>query len=169
MRHIARLLCTLLLSISAFGQTPATTAQSIEQALRQKQSMREQSPVKNMAWRNVGPTIMSGRVVDLAVNPQDPTEFYVGYASGGVWYTKNNGTSFDPVLDSSMTQNVGALAVDWGNNVIWVGTGEVNSSRSSYAGIGLLKSEDHGKSWQNMGLVDGHHISKILQIGRAHV
>ena len=162
MRQFALLMCVLLATTATWGQTPATSAQAIEQALTQKQSMRQQSEVKNLGWRNVGPTIMSGRVVDLAVNPQDPTEFYVGYASGGVWYTKNNGTSFDPVLDSSMTQNVGALAVDWGNNVIWVGTGEVNASRSSYAGIGLLKSEDHGKSWQNMGLVDGHHISRIL-------
>lgn len=162
MRLFSVLFGTLLMLTSAWGQTPATSAQEIQQALAQKQSMREQSSIKNLAWRNVGPTIMSGRVVDLAVNPEDPTEFYVGYASGGVWYTNNNGTSFDPVLDSSMTQNVGALAVDWQKEVIWVGTGEVNASRSSYAGIGLLKSEDHGQSWQSMGLVDGHHISKIL-------
>lgn len=162
MRQFSVLLCALLGFASALGQSPATSALDIQQALIQKQSMREQSLVKNLAWRNVGPTIMSGRVVDLAVNPADPTEFYVGYASGGVWYTKNNGTSFDAVLDSSMTQNVGSLAVDWQNDIIWVGTGEVNASRSSYAGIGLLKSEDHGKSWQSMGLVDGHHISRIL-------
>jgi hypothetical protein len=48
------------------------------------------------------------------------------------------------------------------NGTIWVGTGEVNSSRSSYAGIGILKSEDKGKTWQNMGLQDSHHISRIL-------
>jgi photosystem II stability/assembly factor-like uncharacterized protein len=162
MRQFSVLLYALLGFASALGQSPATSALDIQQALAQKQSMREQSLVKNLAWRNVGPSIMSGRVVDLAVNPADPTEFYIGYASGGVWYTKNNGTSFDPVLDSSMTQNVGSLAVDWQNDIIWVGTGEVNASRSSYAGIGLLKSLDHGKSWQSMGLVDGHHISRIL-------
>ncbi len=162
MRQFSVLLYALLGFASAWAQSPATSALDIQQALTQKQSMREQSLVKNLAWRNVGPTIMSGRVVDLAVNPADPTEFYIGYASGGVWYTKNNGTSFDPVLDSSMTQNVGSLAVDWQNDIIWVGTGEVNASRSSYAGIGLLKSLDHGKSWQSMGLVDGHHISRIL-------
>ena len=161
--RLAFLLFFALFFIStARSQTPASSAQDIEQALTQKQSMREQSSVKTLAWRNVGPTIMSGRVVDLAVNPEDPTEFYVGYASGGVWYTKNNGTSFDPILDNSMTQNVGALAVDWKHNIIWVGTGEVNSSRSSYAGIGLLRSDDGGESWQSMGLIDGHHISRIL-------
>jgi hypothetical protein len=44
---------------------------------------------------------MSGRVVDVDVNPDDPTEFYVGYASGGLWYTTNNGQSFVPVFDST--------------------------------------------------------------------
>ena len=144
------------------AQTPASTAQDIADALERKQQMHETSAVKNLKWRSVGPTIMSGRVVDLAVNPDDPTEFYVAYASGGVWHTKNNGTSFEPILDNAMTQNVGTLAVDWQNKVIWVGTGEVNASRSSYAGIGLLKTTDAGASWTSMGLMDGHHISRIL-------
>ncbi|CAN0003677.1 unnamed protein product [Pylaiella littoralis] len=154
--------CTLLFVSSAIAQQPATSASDVSNALQQKEQLTQNSLVKNLPFKNVGPTIMSGRVVDLAVNPDNPTEFYVGYASGGVWHTKNNGTTFTPVLDSSPTQNVGSLAVDWKNNTIWVGTGEVNSSRSSYAGIGLLKSSDNGKSWQNMGLKDSHHISKII-------
>lgn len=122
----------------------------------------QESLVKNVPFTNIGPNIMSGRVVDLAVNPNDPTEFYVAYASGGLWYTTNNGTSFTPVLDNSPTQNVGAIAVDWNSKIIWVGTGENNSSRSSYAGIGILKSTDQGKTWQNMGLTDSHHFGSIL-------
>lgn len=118
--------------------------------------------VKNIPLKNIGPTVMSGRVVDVDVNPDNPTEFYVGYASGGLWYTNNNGTSFIPVLDTSTTQNVGDIAVDWKSGTIWVGTGENNSSRSSYAGIGILKSTDKGKTWQNMGLTDSHHIGRIV-------
>jgi len=124
--------------------------------------MAQTSTVKNLAFQNIGPTIMSGRVVDFAVNPNNPIEFYVGYASGGLWHTNNNGTSFTPVMDNSPTQNVGCVAVNWKTGTIWVGTGEVNASRSSYAGIGLLKSDDKGKTWQNMGLADSHHISSIL-------
>lgn len=105
---------------------------------------------------------MSGRVVDIDVNLNNPIEFYVGFASGGLWYTKNNGTSFTPVLDTAETQNVGDIAVDWKTETIWLGTGENNASRSSYAGIGILKSNDKGKTWQNMGLTDTHHIGRIL-------
>lgn len=99
---------------------------------------------------------------DIDVNPNDPTEFYVGYASGGLWYTKNNGTSFTPVLDNSPTQNIGDIAVDWKKGTIWVGTGEKNSSRSSYAGIGILKSDNQGLTWEHVGLPDSHHVSRII-------
>ena len=113
-------------------------------------------------FQSIGPTIMSGRIVDLAVNPQNPSEFYAAYASGGLWYTNNNGASFTPVMDSAPTLNCGSVAVDWNSGTIWVGTGEVNSSRSSYSGIGVLKSSDKGKTWQNLGLPESHHISRIV-------
>ncbi|MBN8566080.1 MAG: glycosyl hydrolase [Flavobacteriales bacterium] len=119
------------------------------------------SLVKNVKIENIGPTIMSGRVVDVDVNPNKPTEFYVAYASGGVWYSNNNGMSFQPIMDTAPTINVGEIAVDWKNGIIWVGTGEHNASRSSYAGIGVLKSTDKGKTWINTGLKDSHHIGKI--------
>lgn len=150
-----------LFSIATFGQQ-ASTANALKASLDTQQNLHKQSLVKNVSFTNIGPTVMSGRVVALAVNPSDPTEFYVGYASGGVWYTQNNGTTFKPVLDTAPTQNVGDIAVDWKNHTIWVGTGEDNSSRSSYAGIGILKSTDRGKTWQHTGLFDSHHIGRIL-------
>lgn len=151
-----------VISALTYAQPPASTIAEVQQGIEQKARLAENSLVKNLPFKNIGPTVMSGRVVDFAVNPKNSTEFYVGYASGGVWHTKNNGTTFTPILDSSPTQNVGSLAVDWKTGTIWVGTGEVNSSRSSYAGIGLLQSTDNGVTWKNMGLKDSHHISKIL-------
>jgi photosystem II stability/assembly factor-like uncharacterized protein len=155
-------LALFLISSICYTQQSATSAQTIAEAFSLKKQMEANSLVKNIAFENIGPTVMSGRVVDVDVNPGDPTEFYVGYASGGLWYTNNNGTSFLPVLDSSETQNVGQIAVDWNSGVIWVGTGENNSSRSSYAGIGILKSIDKGTTWTNVGLNDSHHIGAIL-------
>lgn len=151
-----------LLSLQIIAQQPASSSAELEKGLVQKEALVNNSLVKNLPFKNIGPTVMSGRVTALAVNPNNPVEFYVSYASGGVWYTNNNGTSFKPTLDSSPTQNVGSLAVDWNTKTIWVGTGEVNASRSSYAGIGLLKSTNQGESWENLGLTDSHHISNIL-------
>ena len=149
-------------SFLSFAQQPSTPASDIENAISQKEALLKNSLVKNIAFKNIGPTVMSGRVTDLAVNPENPIEFYVAYASGGLWHTTNNGISFQPILDNSNTQNIGDIAVDWKTNTIWVGTGENNASRSSYAGIGVLKSTDNGKTWQNMGLKDSHHIGRIL-------
>lgn len=104
---------------------------------------------------------MSGRVVDLDVNPVDPTEFYVAYATGGLWHTVNNGQSFAPVFDSTDIITIGDVAVNWANKIIWVGTGEVNASRSTYAGLGVYKSNNNGKTWQWLGLPESHHIGKI--------
>ena len=119
----------------AIAQQHITPSETVEQALQQRRAMVESSLVKNVPFENIGPTIMSGRVVDLDVNPDMPSEFYVAYASGGVWHTVNNGTSFYPILDGSDTQNVGDIAIHWPSRTIYVGTGENNASRSSYAGI----------------------------------
>lgn len=162
--NYSKLLTFLLFtfSILGFSQQSATSADVIKQALEQKRQLAENSLVKNVPFQNIGPTIMSGRVVDIDVNPDLPSEFYVGYASGGVWYTNNNGTTFSPILDASDTQNVGDIAVHWPTRIIYVGTGENNASRSSYAGIGILKSTNNGQTWANVGLMDAHHFAPLL-------
>ena len=161
MRHFTFLFCFLIVQFS-ISQQMATSKADVEKALNQKAEMAATSIVKNVPLQNIGPSVMSGRVVDLEVNPDNATEFYVAYASGGLWHTTSNGISFEPILDNSETQNIGEIAIDWKNDIIWVGTGENNSSRSSYAGIGILKSTDKGKTWENMGLKDSHHIGRII-------
>ncbi len=114
-----------------------------------------------MPIRDLGPRVMSGRVVDLAVKPGG-AEFYVAYATGGVFHTVNHGTSFEPVFDHAATTAVGCVAADWERGRLFVGTGEVNSSRSSYAGSGLYRSDDAGATWTRLGLGDTHHIGRIV-------
>ena len=81
----------IILVATAFGQQPATPSSVIKKSLEQKDALMQKSLVKNIPFTNIGPTVMSGRVTDLAVNPENPIEFYVAYASGGVWHTINNG------------------------------------------------------------------------------
>ncbi len=152
----------LLASALSFAQPQSSDSSKLIDAYQQKEELTKSSRVKNIHFRNIGPTIMSGRVVALEVNPNDPTKFYVAYASGGVWYTDNNGTSFKSISENWPTQNIGEITMDWNNKILWVGTGENNSSRSSYSGIGILKTEPNGSNWVNVGLTDSHHIGKIL-------
>ena len=151
-----------IFSLLSYSQNNFTSARSIEISENNYEEQLRSSIVKNIELTNIGPSVMSGRVTDLEVNPNNPTEFYVAYASGGLWHTKNNGTTFSPIMDNSMTQNIGDFAIDWESNSIYVGTGESNSSRSSYPGIGIIKSNDNGSTWSNIGLRDSHHISRVL-------
>ena len=150
--------------VVAPASTEATSAADRMAGYQQRQKLDAVSLVNNVKFRAVGPTNMSGRVVDLDVNDANPTHFIVAYASGGLWKTENNGMSFTPLFDNESTMTIGDIAVDWKTNgqTIWVGTGENNSSRSSYAGDGVYKSTDGGKTWQHVGLQATHHIGKVI-------
>lgn len=144
----------------------ATSASERSTAVGARSSLFRESVVASVPAKNVGPTVMSGRVADIDVSPIDPTHFYVAYASGGLWRTQNNGQSFEPLFDSEASMTIGAIAVRWGTSdgmdEIWIGTGESNSSRSSYAGTGMYRSKDGGSTWQHVGLDDSHHIGAIV-------
>lgn len=141
---------------------PATPASDRLAGFDQRRSLAAKSLISAIEFENIGPTVQSGRVVDLAVNPNDPTEFYVAYASGGLWKTENNGMTFRSLFDNEVVMTIGDIAVDWERNTIWLGSGEVNSSRSSFAGMGMYKSTDGGTNWTYTGLPESHHIGRII-------
>jgi len=144
------------------AQVSPTPATERLKGIEKKKALISNSLVKNLGCKSIGPSVMSGRVVDVDVNPDDPSIFYVAYASGGLWKTINNGQSFSPLFDDQTVITIGDIAVDWKNNRIWVGTGENNSSRSSFSGVGIFESKDDGKTWVHKGLEESQHIGRII-------
>lgn len=154
-------LCLLFVTFLSKAQIKPTPSNERLKGLQQRKVLERNSVINHVKFRNIGPSVMSGRVDDIEANPEDPTEFYVAYATGGLWHTTNNGLSFTSIFDSADVIGIGDIAVNWKTRTIWVGTGEVNSSRSSYAGIGVYKSKDNGKTWEYLGLPESHHIGKV--------
>ena len=128
--------------------------------------------LKPLTWRSVGPANMAGRVATIALAPNNPKTYFVGYATGGLWKTTNNGTTFSPVFDDKETSSIGAVAVcdvptNWRGwldekdeldkdadlaelgkaKIVWVGTGEGNGRNSSSWGNGVYRSTDGGETF----------------------
>jgi photosystem II stability/assembly factor-like uncharacterized protein len=102
-------------------------------------------------------------VDDLAVLESNPSVFYVGAATSGVWKTVNAGTTFTPVFDNESTASIGDIAITQTDpNLVWVGTGENNNRQSSSWGDGVFKSSDGGRTWRNMGLRNSTAIARII-------
>ncbi len=126
-------------------------------------AMKEQSLFKDLKWRFIGPEIMSGRVTDVGVPRGRKYTIYAASASGGVWKTVNEGTTWEPIFEEAASTSIGDMALAPSNpDIVWVGTGEANIFRSSMAGSGIYKSLDAGKTWKHMGLAATHTIARIV-------
>jgi photosystem II stability/assembly factor-like uncharacterized protein len=116
-----------------------------------------------LAFRSIGPAVTSGRIIDIDVNPNDHSEYYVAAAHGSLWKTINGGITFTPIFDTQSSFAMGAVTLEPGNpNVVWVGTGENNAHSNVIPGDGVYKSEDGGKSWTHKGLKKSQHIGGII-------
>ena len=155
------------LQIGAASQTPAPTAT----ASATPSASPTPTPInwstdpllRRFVWRGIGPASMGGRIDDIAVAETNPYIYYVGFATGGVWKTSNNGTTFQPVFATYSTASIGDIAVAPSNaDVVWVGTGEANNRQSSSFGDGIYKSTDGGKTFTRMGLENSQTIARIV-------
>jgi len=121
------------------------------------------STLSGIKLRSIGPALMSGRIADIAIHPNNNNIWYVAVGSGGVWKTVNSGTTWEPIFDDQTSYSIGCVIIDPSNpNIIWVGTGENIGGRHVGYGDGIYRSEDGGKSWKNFGLKESQHISKII-------
>jgi photosystem II stability/assembly factor-like uncharacterized protein len=119
--------------------------------------------ISGLKFRSIGPAWASGRIADFAVNPKNTKEYYVAVASGNVWKTTNNGTTWSPIFDKYGAYSIADVEIDPNNhNVIWVGTGENNHQRALGYGDGIYKSLDGGKSFKNMGLKESRQIGGVV-------
>ncbi len=117
----------------------------------------------SLKFRSLGPAHASGRIADIEVNPNNPSEYYLAVAAGNVWKTVNSGITFEPIFDSYGSYSTADVAIDPQNtNEVWVGTGEYNSQRAIGYGDGVYLSRDGGKSFKNMGLQKSEHIGRIV-------
>src|SRR5437773_7758211 len=118
---------------------------------------------KNLKARSIGPAVMGGRVSDIAIDPRNPSGFYVGLGHGGLFKTNDNGTTFDPIFDKQPMLSIGAVAIaPSDSDVVWVGTGEANDRNSSDWGDGVYRSTDGGEKWQNIGLKESRAIARVV-------
>jgi len=120
-------------------------------------------PFQGFEFRAIGPSRQSGRFVDFAVPELEPTTIYAATGTGGLWKSVNNGITWESIFNSATAFALGDLAVAPSNpKIVYLGTGEHTTSRSTYPGDGMYKSVDGGKNWANIGLKETEHIGRVI-------
>ncbi|MFO7866369.1 MAG: hypothetical protein R6V02_06110 [Candidatus Aminicenantes bacterium] len=113
-------------------------------------------------YRELGPARQGGRILRVLSHPDNDFTFFIVTATGGLWKTENNGTTFECLFENQGSPAIGDAAVSRSNpEIIWVGTGTPASGRVSLLGDGVYKSTDGGQTWQHMGLTQTAHIGRI--------
>ncbi|MHB1222986.1 MAG: WD40/YVTN/BNR-like repeat-containing protein [Gemmatimonadaceae bacterium] len=136
----------------AAAQAPATGATAIDSVT-----------LAGMPWRQVGPANMGGRVTDVEGIPSPSRTFYVAAAAGGIWKTRNAGTTFQPVFYDQRVASMGDIAIAPSDtNTVYAGSGEEDSRNSISPGGGVFKTTDGGKTWQSIGLEKTEQIGRIV-------
>ncbi|MBX6363330.1 MAG: hypothetical protein IRZ00_05630 [Gemmatimonadetes bacterium] len=159
------LAAALLAAPPLFAQQPAAGPAPVAVSVAPDTSATTTAALlRDLKARTIGPAAMNGRITALAV-PETPGHkvMYAGTAGGGVWKTANAGVTWEPVFPRQGFASIGDVAVAPSDpRVVWVGTGERNSLRSSGWGDGVYRSVDGGKTWKRAGLEDTRQTGRIV-------
>ncbi len=157
---------TFVLSLAwafLFAAGAASAKKKDAEAPAEQESRWSASTFSGLELRSIGPALMSGRIADIAIDPQDQSIWYVAVGSGNVWKTTNAGTTWSPIFEQEGSYSIGCVTLDPSDrHTVWVGTGENVGGRHVGFGDGVYKSVDGGKTWQHMGLTASEHIGTIL-------
>ena len=152
-----------LIKYFALGFVLTIVANEVLAEQKDGESLWSDTTFTGLKLRSIGPALMAGRIADIAIHPNDNNLWYVAVGSGGVWKTENAGVTWKPIFDDQSSYSMGCVTIDPNNpHVIWVGTGENVGGRHVGYGDGVYRSQDGGASWDNRGLKETQHISKII-------
>ncbi len=156
------LLSSLLFCTLCVGQSKARAGKPQPAPASSAAPHVDENLFNGMRWRQVGP-FRGGRVLAVTGVPGEPSVFYFGAASGGVWKSSDAGANWQPLFDKQPIASIGAIAVSASDhNVIYAGSGEACIRGNISYGNGVYKSLDGGKTWKNVGLKDTRHIGAVI-------
>ncbi len=163
LRTILALGLVIGLAIVFMSGLDAQAPQAQQQAAAAPVNQSDDPLLKSFRWRSIGPATMAGRIDRFAVVESNPSIYYIGFATGGIWKTVNNGTTFTPIFDTYPVSSIGDIGIAPSNpNILYVGTGEPNNRQSSSFGDGVYKSTDAGKTFTPVGLKETQSIARVL-------
>src|SRR5438094_4846497 len=151
------------LRLNGLLSTVLSAALLITPAIAQRRGGGGAPAPEGLSFRFMGPAV-GNRIAAAAGIPGDPTTYYAGAASGGIWKSTDGGNHWNPIFDSQPVQAIGALAVSASDHkIVWAGTGEAWAIRDSdMMGNGVYKSVDAGQTWTHMGLDETGRIGRVI-------